>query len=25
MVWHDATVSVVMALLAQWWFTSYPV
>ena len=24
MVWHDATVSVVMALLAQWWFTNYP-
>jgi hypothetical protein len=25
MVWCDATVPVVMALLAQWWFTNRPV
>jgi hypothetical protein len=25
MAWRDAIVSIVMALLAQWWFTNYPV
>ena len=24
MAWRDATMPVVMALLAQWWFTNYP-
>jgi len=24
LAWHDPTVSVVMALLARWWFTNYP-